>query len=105
MKQIEEIGTCPNCSCSIFIYKTNNYKRFAKCEICGYAYPLPKRGSIQNSALVCPAREVPILIVENANSKAYFWSDKPCFSCTKFDKCEQISELIEEFTQLKVYGY
>ena len=105
MKKIEEIGICPNCDCSIYIYKTNNYKRFAKCEICGYSYPLPKRGSISTSAMLCPQKRVPILIVEKKDQKAYFWTDCPCFTCVNVDKCEQIKELIAEFEELKVYGY
>lgn len=105
MRKIEEIGICPNCDCSISIYKTNNYKRFAKCEICGLSYALPKRGSISNSALVCPLRELPILIIEKTDQKAYFWADGPCFSCVEFDKCENIIELEKEFKELNVYGY
>ena len=105
MKQIKEIGTCPNCSCSIFIYKTNNYKRFAKCEICGYSYPLPKRGMISNSSFICPERNVPLLIVEKADEKVYFWSDGPCFACIKIDDCRPVNDLVSEFKELKVYGY
>jgi len=105
MRKIEEIGICPNCNCSIFIFKTNNYKRFAKCEICGLSYALPKRGTISNSALVCPARELPLLIVEKKDQKAYFWVDGPCFSCVDVDKCQPVKELTKEFTDLKVYGY
>ena len=105
MRKIEEIGICPNCSCSISIYKTSNYKRFAKCEICGLSYPLPKRGTINNSALVCPQRDFPILIIERKDQKAYFWADAPCFSCVESDRCKPIKELISEFTELKVYGY
>jgi len=105
MKKIEEIGICPNCSCSILIYKTRNYKRFAKCEICGLSYPIPKKGTISNSALVCPKNNLPILIVDKTGQKAYFWVDSPCFSCTEFDKCTPVNELVNEFTELKVYGY
>ena len=105
MRKIEEIGICPNCNCSISIFKTNNYKRFAKCEICGLSYALPKRGTISNSALVCPTRELPILIVEKKDQKAYFWVDGPCFSCVDVDKCQKINELMKEFGDLKVYGY
>jgi len=105
MRKIEEIGICPNCSCSISTFKTNNYKRFAKCEICGLSYALPKRGTISNSALICPARELPILIVEKKDQKAYFWVDGPCFSCVDVDKCQPVKELIKEFSDLKVYGY
>ena len=105
MKQIKEIGTCPNCDCSIFIYKTKNYKRFAKCEICGYSYPLPKRGKIDNSSLICPEKNVPLLIVEKTDTKAYFWSDSPCFTCVRIDECKPVNELVVEFKGLKVYGY
>jgi primosomal protein N' len=105
MRKIEEIGICPQCNCSISIFKTNNYKRFAKCEVCGMSYALPKRGSISNSAIICPRSELPVLIVDKKNHKAYFWTDQPCFSCVKYDKCKIIRELISEFTELKVYGY
>ena len=105
MRKIEEIGMCPNCDCSIYIYKTNNYKRFAKCEICGYSYALPKKGTLSSSALICPSKNVPILIVEKEGQKAYFWTDRPCFTCLNMDNCERIKELIAEFKELKVYGY
>ena len=105
MRKLEEIGICPNCSCSISIFKTNNYKRFAKCEICGLSYALPKRGTISNSALVCPIRELPILIIEKNDQKAYFWVDGPCFNCVDRDSCHKVNELIQEFEELKVYGY
>jgi len=107
MKLLEEIGECPKCGCSLCIYKTNNYKRFIKCEICDLAYPLPKAGKLSNSALYCPESRHPILIIlkNGAGQKAYFWADKPCFTCNKFDSCQEIKMLIEEFTALKVNGY
>lgn len=107
MRRLEEIGICPKCECSLSIYKTNNYKRFAKCEVCETSYALPKKGSIDNSALVCPQSGFPILIVHKKNGaeKAYFWTDKPCFTCTEFDRCAPIKELQEEFTDMQVYGY
>ena len=105
MRRIEEIGTCTNCDCSLYIYKTNNYKRFVKCEICGFSYPLPKRGTISNSALLCPEKHLPVLIVEKKDQKAYFWADRPCFTCISFDKCPQVGDLITEFKELEVYGY
>lgn len=105
MKKLDEIGICPNCDCSISTFKTNNYKRFAKCEICGLSYALPKRGSINNSTLSCPRNNLPILIIEKINHKAYFWTDQPCFNCIKYDNCRIIKELINEFTELQVYGY
>ena len=105
MRKLDEIGECPQCQCSISIYKTNNYKRFAKCEICGLSYALPKRGSLSNSALICPRNNFPILIIEKRDHKAYFWTDQPCFNCIKYDKCETIKDLIAEFEELEVYRY
>ena len=105
MRKIDEIGICPNCDCTLSSYKTQNYKRFVRCEICGLSYALPKRGSISNSGLICQRHSFPILIIERKDQKAYFWTDQPCFSCVKYDKCEQIKQLIDEFTGLKVYGY
>jgi ssDNA-binding Zn-finger/Zn-ribbon topoisomerase 1 len=106
MREIEEIGVCPSCDCSLVLYKTRNYKRFVKCEICGLSYPIPKRGSIENSGLICPAKKVPILIIEKRNNqKAYFWADRPCFDCIHQDTCEELKGLKSEFTELGVYGY
>lgn len=105
MRKIEEIGTCPQCECSIYIFKTNNYKRFAKCETCGLSYALPKRGSISNSVLLCPTKKLPILIIEKNDQKAYFWAEGPCFTCFAFDRCVPVTDLINEFKDLEVYGY
>lgn len=87
------------------MYKTNSYKRLVKCAICELSYPLPKKGKINNSALLCPRSQVPVLIVVRTNQPAYFWTDQPCFSCIDFDRCTIIQELKTEFTELKVYGY
>jgi ssDNA-binding Zn-finger/Zn-ribbon topoisomerase 1 len=105
MKELEEIGECPNCGCTLIMYKTSNHKRFVKCEGCGISYPVPKWGKIHSSALLCPMRSYPILIVKKSNSKAYFWTDRPCFDCMHSDKCEEVQSLIQEFTELEVYGY
>ena len=105
MRQLAEIGTCPNCDCSLSMYKTKNYKRFVKCDICGLSYPLPKRGSISNSALLCPKSRFPLLIVDRKDQQAYFWTDQPCFSCVSYDKCVRVKDLITEFKELSVYGY
>ncbi|NVM43853.1 MAG: hypothetical protein HWN79_02960 [Candidatus Lokiarchaeota archaeon] len=105
MKKIEEIGTCPECMCSLNIYKTSNYKRFVKCDICETSYPLPKQGKVSNSALECPKNGFPLLIVERPNQSAYFWSDQPCFTCIDYDRCPIVKDLIAEFKELQVYGY
>jgi len=105
MRKLTEIGICPNCQCSISIFKTQNYKRFAKCEVCGTSYALPKRGTINNSALICSRNSFPILIIDRNDQQAYFWTDQPCFSCVLYDKCENVKGLITEFKELQVYGY
>ena len=105
MKKVEEIGICPNCGCSIFIFKTKNYKRFAKCEICGFSYALPKSGKISNSSEICPKRKLPVLIINKKDQKAYFWSDGPCFTCIDYDKCNIIKEMKLEFEQIGEYGF
>jgi ssDNA-binding Zn-finger/Zn-ribbon topoisomerase 1 len=105
MKKLEEIGECVKCQCSLSIFKTNNYKRFVKCEACGLSYPLPKRGTLSISALNCPKSGFPVLIVSRRDEKAYFWADQPCFSCIAYDSCEVVRSLITEFTELEVYGY
>lgn len=105
MKQLQEIGTCPACQCSLMMYKTKNYKRFVKCDACGTSYPIPKRGKISNSALECSKSGFPLLIVERTNQPAYFWSDQPCFTCIDFDKCSNVKILVSEFEELQVYGY
>lgn len=105
MRKLDEIGICPHCDSTISIYKTQNYKRFAKCEICGTSYALPKRGSISNSALICPQNNYPLLIIDRKDQHAYFWTDRPCFDCVQYDKCETVKELIREFTELQVYGF
>ncbi|MHA2339337.1 MAG: hypothetical protein ACXACX_18695 [Candidatus Hodarchaeales archaeon] len=69
------------------------------------SYALPKRGKISNSGLLCPRKKVPILIVEKPKQKSYFWADMPCFTCVDTDNCENVKELVSEFTDLQVYGY
>ena len=105
MRKVKEIGECPKCGCSIFIYKTNSYKRFAKCDACEASYAIPKSGAISISALDCPKEKYPILIVEKRDSQAYFWTDRPCFTCIEYDLCTPIKELLQEFKDLEVYGY
>ncbi|MFX1419602.1 MAG: hypothetical protein ACFE9N_11840 [Promethearchaeota archaeon] len=69
------------------------------------SYALPKRGTISNSALICPKNSLPLLIIDRKNQQAYFWTDQPCFSCVQYDKCERVKDIISEFKELKVYGY
>ena len=107
MRKIKEVECCPSCGSSLIIWKTNNYKRFIECEnkTCGVSYSLPKRGKLSNSAMRCPEKGFPILIVEKTDQKVYFWADQPCFTCVKFDKCGVVHELENEFKELEVYGY
>ena len=53
----------------------------------------------------CHTTKHPIFIIEKKDMKAYFWAEKPCFTCKEFDKCEEIESLKEEFIGLEVYGY
>ncbi|MGQ4873688.1 MAG: hypothetical protein ACP6IY_06380 [Promethearchaeia archaeon] len=108
MRLIRELGECPNCGCSIQLYKTNSHKRFAKCEYCGLSYGLPKRGRLYNSGLTCPLSLLPILIIEpiGANKNpSYFFTDQPCFNCVKSSKCRLIKELKEEFSEYEEFGF
>ena len=110
MRELKEIGECPKCGCSIIMFKTNQYKRFAKCEECGYSYPLPKRGTISNTGELCELSKVPLMVIENAkNSRnkngSYFWAHQPCFNCMNLDKCEIIKELEEEFKEFEEFGF
>ena len=105
MRALEEIGTCPQCECSLMIYKTKNYKRFVKCDVCGISYALPKAGKIEGSGLRCPKSGFPILIIQKKGQRCYFWADGPCFDCIDASSCEPMNALIKEFEDLKVYGY
>ena len=101
MKRLKELGICPKCGLGITLFKTSNYKRFAACEGCKTSYPLPRTGKISNSSLSCPLNAFPVLIVEKSDQAAYFWADRPCFSCVAFDKCKPIQELKAEFEELE----
>jgi len=105
MKKISELGICPHCGSDINAYKTKSHKRFAKCGGCNISYPLPTRGTMINSALECPIKKFPIIIIDVKDRQAYFWAEGPCFNCKVFEHCERIQELKNEFTELKVYGY
>ncbi len=50
-------------------------------------------------------KQIPDFEIDKKDHKAYFWTDQPCFSCIKYDKCETVKELIAEFEELQVYGY
>ncbi len=82
---------------TINVFKTNNYKRFARCEDleeCDFSYGLPKRGKIYRTGVYCPGRcssnnkekenspgyGIPILVIEKTDSRPYFWTDIPFLS-------------------------
>lgn len=105
------LGDCPACSDEIYLFKTRQHKRYAKCinESCGKtSYSLPKQGSIEPTGCQCPKNRLPVLAVipklhlANGNvrrqkSKSYFWTDGPCFSCGKRKECEIWKDLIEDY--------
>lgn len=108
MRAVTSLGECPKCEAAeIVLYKTKSYKRFAKCESeeCNFSYPLPKAGKIENTTLLCPKIGIPILLVIKTDSKNYFWTESPCFTCREFSQCSPINELKAEFKELKVHGY
>ena len=107
------------------MYKTKQYKRYAKCDNpdCpgvngnngGLSFPLPKRGRIIPTALLCPITLSPILTVAKSTHskrmhKAYWWTAKgPCFTCKYFQSkalpCKPIKELKVEFATDELYGW
>lgn len=108
MKVISEIGECPKCrDDELILYKTKSYKRFIKCdsEECGFSYAVPKAGRIENTTLLCPIIQIPILLIVKKDGTSYFWTDKPCFTCGECSKCSEVNSLIKEYKELKVYGY
>jgi ssDNA-binding Zn-finger/Zn-ribbon topoisomerase 1 len=114
MKIIDYTGECPECGEVLNIIKTNQFKRYAQCDNpdCNISYGLPKKGKITRSGYCCPETQFPILIIEQVGKNigtAYFWTDKPCFTCRKFDSksdaCNETKELIEEFTENGEYGF
>ncbi len=104
MREIEDLGWSPKYGFLIINCKTNSYKRSVKCDVCEISYFLPKRRIISNSVVVCAKTKFPILIVEKRNSKVYFWSDRPCYTCTGIRNCGSIKTLKEEFAALEVHG-
>ncbi len=105
MRMLKEIGECPECGCSLMIYKTKNtYRRFGKCENveCDISYGLPKAGSIETSGLKCPKTKFPVLIIRAVGRnkhRPYSWGKTPCFDCTQFDKCNVVKDLVQEFKE------
>lgn len=107
----ECLGDCPLCGDEIYMFKTASHKRLAKCinEDCGKTvYPLPKRGTIELTASLCPISQLPVLAIipnlrlskgnyRRQESKVYFWVTKPCFSCSKVDSCSLRKELQEDY--------
>ena len=105
------LGDCPICGDEIYLFKTRQHKRYAKCinESCGKtAYPLPKRGSIEPTGCICPKNHLPVLAIvpklhlscgniRRQESKVYFWTDGPCFSCGNRVDCKIWKELKDDY--------
>jgi hypothetical protein len=121
-----EVGTCPFCQDDIYIFRTQSRSRVAKCinEECPveFAFGIPKKGSLEVTALYCPkpvgqikgvapneGSRIQILAVipnqyikqgtfRSQTKKTYFWAKTPCFVCNKRSTCEELAEAKEEFT-------
>ena len=108
----KNIGECPVCGDELYIFKTKSYKRLIKCinEECDPAtiYPVPQRGKLECTGLICPKHHLPILAVvpnvklhtgkyQQQRKKTYFWTKGPCFTCKQQSKCAQLLELQDEY--------
>ncbi|MHA1585277.1 MAG: hypothetical protein ACTSWL_08480 [Promethearchaeota archaeon] len=106
------VGDCPFCGDELYIFKTKSRKRLVKCinEDCPkeYVYPIPKSGKVEVTGGICPKNNLPILAIipnlvvatgkyRKRKKSTYFWTDGPCFSCSKQSKCENLAEIKEDY--------
>jgi hypothetical protein len=106
------IGECPYCGDELYVFKTRNRKKLARCisDECPkkYIFPVPSKGSLEVTGLICEKKNLPILaIIPNMKIKAgvykpqnkntYFWTDTACFACPKQHQCPQLKELEDEY--------
>ena len=108
----KSLGECPVCGDELFVFRTRSRKRLAKCVNDDCPNPpifgMPKSGSIEVTRERGPQKEFPLIaIVPNLRltqgrykpqtKKTYFWTNGPCFTCSKQDRCEILKELREEY--------
>lgn len=93
VKQLQKIGICPNCDCSLFIYEDENNERYIKCEICGHAYNIPQKGEIYATKFYCPIYSYPIVAIKSNEKTQFFYSNKRCLECEEYDECIAMDQL------------
>lgn len=102
------IGDCPTCGDNLYVFLTNSHKRLAKCinEHCPKqtAYGLPHAGALDPMDAVCPQSQLPIIrvtpklflqkgFIKKQTRQAYYFTNKPCFTCPANSKCPALLEL------------
>lgn len=111
MKNLQQtIGECPACGDELYVFRTYTRKRCAKCinPDCDYGIPLPARGSIEETGLLCPKEKMQILAIiphlrlkggryQAQESKIYFWVNRPCFACPQRNQCKPWKEVSEDY--------
>lgn len=102
MRSVLSIGDCPECKDELVMYRSRARNRFIKCENpdCEFSYPIPKYGKVETTFLKCPETNLPLLMITKKNQNVvYFWTTKPCFTCSRGSSCEPVNELREEFCE------
>lgn len=111
MKSMQQtVGECPQCGDELYVFRTYSYKRFAKCinPDCQYSYPLPSKGSIEETGVCCPQSAVQILAIipnirltrgryQAQENQTYFWANRPCFTCPSRNQCANWKEVKEDY--------
>ena len=112
---VTSLGECPICGDELVLIKTSSANRMAKClnDHCPkkFTYPLPKRGQIEVTGSICPKTFIPLIViipllrVNNTRiraeySKAYCWTQGPCFSCRDQKKCGVHIEILDEYGEV-----
>ncbi len=121
------LGDCPFCGDEVFVFRTQSRSRVAKCinEDCpvNFAYGVPKKGTLEQTALFCPklilslkgvspqpGAQIQLLAVvpnqyikrgtfRSQTKKTFFWTRGPCFTCSLRSKCKALAEAKEEFLE------
>ena len=104
------IGECTECGDEVYVFRTRSHKRFAQCvnEECNESFPLPSKGSIEETGLDCPITGTQIIAVvpnirlsrgnfKQQTKKTYFWAKKPCFTCPDQYSCEALKDAKNDY--------
>ena len=114
------VADCPKCGEELYLFITDSKKRYIKCLGCGFSYPIPRKGKVEFTAMDCPLDNTPIIAIMKYirvpgssgtwmhggikmdeyildKEHSYFYTTRPCYSCPKFDVCEPLQELRDEY--------